>query len=66
MRALSPPTCSTAEGRDNKLSRDLWKPILEKHGADLVPSGHDHTYGRGFTADNNTRLRIVERDADDF
>ena len=41
------PVYSTKEGRDNKLLRDLWKPIFDRHGVDLVLTGHDHTYGRG-------------------
>lgn len=40
------PVYSTAKGRDNKELRELWRPVLEKHGVDLVLTGHDHTYGR--------------------
>jgi len=40
------PIYSTAEGRDNPMLRMAWKPVLERHGVDLVLNGHDHTYGR--------------------
>ncbi len=41
------PVFSTAKGRDNDTLRGLWKPIFDRHGVDLVLTGHDHTYGRG-------------------
>ncbi len=40
------PIYSPAKGRDNKTLRELWRPIIDKHGVDLVLTGHDHTYGR--------------------
>lgn len=40
------PMYSTAQGRDNKELRKLWKPILDKYQVDLVLQGHDHSYGR--------------------
>jgi len=40
------PVHSTALGRDNKVVRDAWAPVLEKHNVPLVLQGHDHTYGR--------------------
>lgn len=40
------PIYSTAKGRDNKELRDLWQPIFDEHGVDLVLQGHDHTYAR--------------------
>jgi 3',5'-cyclic AMP phosphodiesterase CpdA len=45
--AFHHPVFSTKEGRDNKTLRDLWKPLFDRHGVDLVLTGHDHTYGRG-------------------
>ena len=41
------PVWSGAEGRNNPALREIWGPILEEHGVDLVLQGHDHTYGRG-------------------
>lgn len=41
------PIYSTARGRDNEGLRNLWQPLFERHGVDLVLQGHDHTYGRG-------------------
>jgi hypothetical protein len=48
------PILSTAKGRDNKTLRELWQPIFEEYGIDLVLTGHDHTYGRSgtITAEN--------------
>lgn len=40
------PIYSSAEGRDNKKQRELWKPVFDKYRVDLVLQGHDHTYGR--------------------
>lgn len=40
------PIYSVAKGRNNDDLRALWKPIIERHGVDLVLSGHDHTYAR--------------------
>lgn len=40
------PIFSTARNRDNKELREVWKPIIDKHGVDLVLTGHDHTYVR--------------------
>ena len=44
------PLFSNAGDRDNPGLRDLWLPILERHGVDLVLQGHDHTYSRGSLA----------------
>lgn len=41
------PVYSCSQGRDSEKYRDAVKPILEKHGVDLVLQGHDHTYCRG-------------------
>lgn len=40
------PVFSGAKGRDNKVIRETWKPILDRHKVDLVLTGHDHVYGR--------------------
>ena len=40
------PIYSSAQGRDNPELRELWQPVLDKHGVDLVLTGHDHTYAR--------------------
>lgn len=40
------PIYSSAQGRDNKELRELWKPVFDKHAVDLVLQGHDHSYGR--------------------
>jgi hypothetical protein len=44
--AFHHPVYSTAKGRDNKLLRETWQPIFDKHAVDLVLTGHDHSYGR--------------------
>lgn len=45
--AFHHPIYSNAGDRDNAALRDLWLPILQRHGVDLVLQGHDHTYSRG-------------------
>lgn len=40
------PIYSSARGRDNRELRELWQPVFDKHGVDLVLQGHDHTYAR--------------------
>jgi 3',5'-cyclic AMP phosphodiesterase CpdA len=40
------PIYSTAKGRDNKDWRELLQPVFDRHGVDMVLTGHDHTYGR--------------------
>ncbi|MGX1703703.1 metallophosphoesterase [Microbacterium sp. NPDC055357] len=42
------PTFSVSQGRNQPLQRAAWLPIFQKHNVDLVLSGHDHTYGRGY------------------
>ena len=54
------PIYSTAEGRDNKGLRELWKPIFDKYRVDLVFTGHDHAYGRG----RNLPTGVSATDAD--
>lgn len=41
------PLYSTARGRDNEELRAALQPLFDRHGVDLVLTGHDHTYGRG-------------------
>lgn len=40
------PVYSAAKSRDNEEVRELWQPIFDKYGVDLVLNGHDHTYAR--------------------
>lgn len=54
------PFYSTKETRDNPQIRKHFQPIIEKHGVDMVLTGHDHTYGRGTASDNpNIKPSIV-------
>jgi len=41
------PLFSTSARRDNKVVRELIKPLIDKYGVDMVLTGHDHTYARG-------------------
>ena len=40
------PMYSSKAGRDNAELRDLWQPVFDEYGVDLVLQGHDHTYAR--------------------
>jgi hypothetical protein len=40
------PLYATSPGRDNKMIRQAWRPVLDKYNVDLVLQGHDHGYGR--------------------
>ncbi len=46
------PFYSPKESRDNQHLRKHFQPIIEKHGVDIVLTGHDHSYGRGTASDN--------------
>jgi hypothetical protein len=46
------PIYSCSQGRNNKRYRKAVQPLLEKYSVDLVLAGHDHTYCRGFNAEN--------------
>ncbi len=50
------PIFSTAKDRDNKKIRDMWKPLFDKYGVDLVLQGHDHTYARGHSGPTTQNL----------
>jgi 3',5'-cyclic AMP phosphodiesterase CpdA len=43
---LHHPIYSTKSGRDNAELREMWQPVFDKYGVDLVLQGHDHSYGR--------------------
>lgn len=45
--AFHHPLYSTSAKRDNKILRDMLKPLFDRYGVDLVLTGHDHTYARG-------------------
>jgi hypothetical protein len=40
------PLYATSPGRDNKVIREAWRPVLDRYNVDLVLQGHDHGYGR--------------------
>ena len=42
------PIYSTGSERDNPELQELFLPLFDKYGVDLVLQGHDHTYGRTF------------------
>lgn len=56
---LHHPFFSTAKNRDNKVLRELFKPLLEKYQVDLVLQGHDHTYSRGIEQKNSNNSMSV-------
>lgn len=53
------PFYSSKETRDNPLMRKHFQPILEKHGVDIVLTGHDHSYGRGTASDFTSEPSVV-------
>jgi acid phosphatase type 7 len=54
------PMFSVSMGRDNPPLREHWKPVLDRHGVDLVLQGHDHAYGRG--ANMPEGLMVIDGD----
>lgn len=58
------PMYSAGRDRDNPRLRELWQPIFDKHGVDLVLQGHDHTYGRSglLVGDENVATGASARD----
>ena len=40
------PMYNSTLGRDNPELRELWQPVFDEYGVDLVLQGHDHTYAR--------------------
>lgn len=57
------PLYSAKEGRDNSELRELWQPIFDRFGVDLVLQGHDHTYARSglMTAKRTTQQPPVRQ-----
>ncbi len=47
------PFYNTASGRSGENRRELFLPIFDKYGVDLVLQGHDHAYGRSYKLKNN-------------
>jgi 3',5'-cyclic AMP phosphodiesterase CpdA len=43
------PIYSPKTTRDNKRTRETFKPLLDQYKVDLVLQGHDHTYARGMS-----------------
>jgi hypothetical protein len=41
------PIYSPKSSRDNKRTREAFKPLFDRYKVDLVLQGHDHTYARG-------------------
>ena len=46
------PIYSCSQGRNNERYRNAVQPLLEKYNVDIVLTGHDHTYCRGFNIEN--------------
>ncbi len=44
--AIHQPLYSSAKGRDNKQLQQLFLPLFDNYGVDLVLQGHDHCYSR--------------------
>ncbi|MDZ7332761.1 MAG: metallophosphoesterase family protein [candidate division KSB1 bacterium] len=46
--AIHQPLYSAAKGRDNKNLQELFLPLFDRYGVDLVLQGHDHCYSRSY------------------
>ncbi len=46
--AIHQPIYSTGNKRDNPELQELFLPLFDRYGVDLVLQGHDHTYGRTY------------------
>ena len=46
--SMHQPIYSTGNERDNPELQELFLPLFDKYGVDLVLQGHDHTYGRTY------------------
>jgi hypothetical protein len=57
------PIFSTGSNRDNRALRDLWKPVLDRNGVDLVLQGHDHSYGRGRARNDASGVNLRDDEA---
>jgi hypothetical protein len=44
----SPSTCKESDCAGNKESRDIFHPLFDKYGVDLVLQGHVHNYQRSY------------------
>lgn len=59
--AIHQPLYSTAEGRDYPELRELFLPVFDKYGVDLVLQGHDHSYGRTYKLRQGKIVRDDEK-----
>ena len=53
--AIHQPIYSTGKYRNNTTLQELFVPIFDKYGVDLVLQGHDHTYSRSARLKNGAR-----------
>ncbi len=52
------PPFATMPGRPNPEVRDVLLPVIERRNVDLVLSGHDHSYTRGYRSPNGTVFAV--------
>ena len=55
------PFYNTGSDHDTESTRELFLPIIDKYGVDLVLYGHDHTYARSFKLRNGKAVGAEER-----
>lgn len=51
------PLFSTSARRDNKVVRELLKPLFDRYDVDMVLNGHDHTYARGMVMADGEEMK---------
>ncbi len=55
------PIYSTGSDRDNPELQELFLPLIDTYGVDLVLQGHDHTYGRTYPLKNGEIVTAGEK-----
>ena len=55
------PIYSAGRDRNDYKTREAFMPVFDKHGVDLVLTGHDHAYARSFKIKKGLRVKNNEK-----
>jgi hypothetical protein len=58
--SIHQPMYSTSKRRNVTRYQDIFVPIFDRHGVDLVLQGHDHAYSRTFPLKNHRKTKENE------